>query len=93
MFLSLSSLVVIRVRNDARMNKRYYGYWCAWCSTWVDRKDIQDDDGHRTHKDCGYVVDRRLSNKPIVCSPPTPEVRDSHQAHQQMMNEFIRATQ
>ena len=72
------------------MKKRYYGYWCSWCSTWVDKKDIQEDDGVRRHKDCGEVVDRRLSDEPIVCSSPTPEVKASHQAHQEMMNEFIK---
>jgi len=68
--------------------KRYFGNWCAWCAMWVDNKDTEARDGQKFHLDCGNVVDRRSSLKPIVIEPPSPEVLEAHEAHRKMVAEF-----
>jgi len=68
--------------------KKYYGLWRAWCSTWVDENDTHSDCG-RIHNACGYAVDRRSSNHPIVPEPPSAEVRAAHKAHAKMMSDFM----
>ena len=70
--------------------KRYFGFWCPWCSTWVDKKDIEVRDGMRFHVDCDNVVDRRSSTVPIQPAPPTKEVLRSHKEHQRMVEDFVR---
>jgi hypothetical protein len=71
------------------MNK-YYGWWCPWCSTWVDKKDTEVRDGQRFHKDCDNVVDRRQSNKPVVPTPPDADVVAEQEAYHKSLADFAR---
>lgn len=71
--------------------KRYRGWWCAWCSTWVAEKDIHDADGQRLHLDCGNVVEKRSSEVPIQTVSPTKEVRKQQVAHRKMARDFVKA--
>lgn len=73
--------------------KKYHGLWCAWCSTWVDEKDTKSDGVVHIHNYCGYAVDKRSSNHPIIPEPPSAEVRAAHKAHAKMMADFVKAAQ
>lgn len=76
------------------MVKYTYGWWCPWCSTWVDFKsDTHEQDGQRLHNGCGNVVDRRKQDVPTKPSPPSPEVLAAHRRHRQMVEDFMRAVQ
>ena len=70
--------------------RRYRGWWCPWCSTWVDKKDIDVIGGSNLHSECGYTVERRTSDRPVVPSPPSPEVKAAQARHAQMVSDFIR---
>jgi hypothetical protein len=67
-----------------------FGWWCPWCSTWVDVKDTYVQDGQRWHTYCDNVVDKRQQLVPMKPSPPTPEVQADHARHAKMLRDFMR---
>ena len=67
-----------------------FGWWCPWCSTWVDVKDTYVQDGQRFHSHCDNVVDKRQQLVPMKPSPPTLEVQASHARHAKMLGDFMR---
>ena len=76
------------------MSKFYVGNWCSWCCTWVDGKDVTGVDYHpdlKVHRQCGYDVSKRRSDKPIQPSPPTQEVLKEQKEHRKMMSDFLKA--
>lgn len=73
-----------------RTMKKYKGWWCPWCSTWVDgKKDVAHCDDQLIHTVCGNVVEIGKSDVPIIPTPPTKEVLKAQAEYQKMLSDWM----
>lgn len=74
------------------MTVKTFGWWCAWCSTWVDVKDTTMEDGQRFH-DCGNVVEKRVSHNafPMKPVPVSADWKKKQVANRKSLNDFMKA--